>query len=222
LFKVAVWYPIVIPKDKDKTAKMAPDKKLPTLLSSEAFVAMLLHAANNGTTVVHGILIGSFSSDKVAVTKAIPVCHETPTRPLVEMALALAAASTNEDIVGWYTAPEKLSDNKPGPTALRIAASLATDKNDSVLLLLSNEGLGQCLRGDTTRVPVIKAFGRDFGDQWLEPLEVTVAQEIKSIEVARNAFASKLDVLDLVDHWDRSTPSWFVNDDLPKLLAKHS
>jgi hypothetical protein len=201
---------------------MAKDKKITTLLSPEAFVAMLLHAANNGTTVVHGILIGSFSSGKVTITKAIPVCHETPTKPLVETALALVAASTDEDIVGWYTAPEHLADTKPGPTALRIAANLATESEDSVLLLISNEGLGQCLRGDKTRSSVITALGRDFNEQWLEPLELNMTEEGKAMEAAKAAFSAKLDVPDLVDHWDHSTSTWFTNDPLAKLVAKHS
>ena len=203
---------------------MVKSKDTPTntLLSPEAFVAMLLHAAQNGTTVVHGILIGRFSSDNVTITKAIPVCHETPTKPLVETALALAAASTDDDIVGWYTAPEKLTDYTPGPTALRIAANLATDKNDSVLLIISNEGIGQCLRGDKATVPVFKALGRNYSDEWLQPIDLLVTQETKAREAAKEAFASKLDIPDLVDHWNNSTPNWFTNDALAKLVAKHS
>ena len=198
------------------------DNQTSILLSPEAFVAMLLHAAQNGTTVVHGILIGRFLGDEVTITKAVPVCHETPTKPLVETALALAAASTDDDIVGWYTAPEKLEDHTPGPTALRIAANLATDKKDSVLLLLSNEGIGQCIRGDKITISEIKALGRDFSDEWLQPLELTLTQETQAREAANEAFALKLEIPDLVDHWNNSTPNWFTNNALTTLMAKLS
>jgi hypothetical protein len=86
------------------------------VLSPQAFAAMLLHAAQHSSSVVHGVLVGSHSGGKIHVTDAIPVCHETPTKTLVDTSLALLQAQQVTDsakVVGWFTAPEILEDDRP-------------------------------------------------------------------------------------------------------------
>lgn len=200
---------------------MTEDKKKTTVeVSPESFVSMVLHAGENPTTVVHGLLMGSFKGDKILVTKAIPVCHETPTKPLLETALGLAGALSEETVVGWYTAPERLTDTHPGPVALRIAANMATDKTEPVLIVLDNEGLAACLTGDSS-ASVLKGLGKDFGQQWLEPLSLKVTNESKASAAASSAFKGAIQVVDLVNHLeDAASSDWFSNTALTNHVAK--
>jgi hypothetical protein len=192
-------------------------------VSAESFVSMALHAGQNPTTVVHGLLLGSFSSGKVTVTKAIPICHETPTKPLLEIALGLV--DTDKDVVvGWYTAPERLDDLEAGPVALRIVANLASDNatEEPVLLVLDNALLAKCLTGKSdTSAPVIKAFGKDFGQQWMEPLDkIYIPSKVQA--AAASAFSSdSIKIVDLVNHLeDDAAEEWMSNTALTKHVAK--
>jgi guanine deaminase len=200
------------------------EKKLPVVVEPQAFVAMLLHAAVHSTTVVHGILLGRFTSEKVIVTKALPVCHEVPTKPLVETALSLAVAGGGDDqvVVGWYTSPERWNDTSPGPAALRIAAGLATSNGEPVLIVLNNECVAKCLRGDDTSTStVLIGLGKDFGQQWLAPLSVSITNDSKAKTAAAAAYKDKEEIVqDLVDHWETFSGTWFTNDALSKHVAK--
>jgi hypothetical protein len=190
-------------------------------VSPESFVSMVLHAAQHPTTVVHGLLLGSFKGNTVHVVKAIPVCHETPTTPLLETALGLAGAALEESVVGWYTAPERLGDTQPGPVALRIASSMATiDNTDPVLVVLDNEGIVSCLKGES-KSNVMFAFGKDFGQQWMEPLPLKVISEPKARAAAKSAFDDGIRVVDLVNHMDdESFTDWISNAELTKHMEK--
>mmetsp|Transcript_23089 Transcript_23089/g.38163 ORF Transcript_23089/g.38163 Transcript_23089/m.38163 type:complete len:213 (+) Transcript_23089:112-750(+) len=204
-------------------------KKNSVEVSPESFVSMVLHAGQNPTTVVHGLLLGSFSgNDKVVITKAIPVCHETPTKPLLEIALGIVSASADgkDVVVGWYTAPERLTDTQPGPVALRIAANLGSDdaSKEPVLLVLDNAALADCLKGDdSSKDAVIKAFGKDFGQQWMDPLDkITVTKESKARAAAASAFSNAdIVIVDLVNHLeDDGAADWMTNTALTKHIAK--
>lgn len=188
-------------------------------VSPESFVTMVLHAAQNPTTVVHGLVMGSVKGNTIHVTKAIPVCHETPTAPLLETALGLAGAELKETVVGWYTAPERLTDTQPGPVAMRVAANMATDTMEPVLIVLDNQGLAACIRGDPTPC-VMKGFGKDFGLQWMEPLALKVISESKASAAAKSAYEAKISVIDLVNHMeDETCPEWINNTTLSKHVA---
>ena len=200
---------------------MADDeKKHSVVVSPSALATMMLHAARHGTTAVHGILVGTFSDDTVQVTTAVPVCHEAPTKPLVDTALALVA---EDGIVGWYTAPERLQDTRPGAPALRIAASLASEKGEPVLMVLQNEAVAESLKGGDTKEDVVKAFGKDFGQQWMEPLEVTLDKETGALDAARQAYQEQVVVNDLVDHWEveATTTEWYPSAAVAKCVAEH-
>jgi hypothetical protein len=186
------------------------------IVAPQAFVLMALHAAQHSTSAVHGLLIGSRSENKIQVSGAFPVCHETPTKLLVETALALVQSTMHNDndksasasIVGWFTAPEMLADNKPGPVALRIAANLATDSNEPVLLVLRNEIIGQLINGEETSASAaIQAFGKNFGQQWMDPLEVSVLQETDATRATKELHEEGTSINDLVDHWQNGASS---------------
>lgn len=190
------------------------DNKRKITISPQAFLAISLHASCHSTTVVHGLLVGSQSDNGIMVEHAFPICHETPTRPLLDTALALVkselSGDTSKTIVGWFTSPEILSVGKADPVAMRIAANMATDSMEPVLLVLQSENLGKLVSSNgITASECIQAFGKDFGKQWLEPLEVTVLKETNTTEITAEVIREGFVTKDLVDHWqDGSSSQW--------------
>lgn len=177
-------------------------------ISPEAYRLMILHAATHSTKPVHGILVGSTSEDGIVVESAFPICHETPTRPLLDMGEALVESwlssdsNSNNMIVGWFMSPEILSDRVSDPVAMRIASVLPKKTDDGVLLVLQNEEIGQLVSdGKVTASACIQAFGKDFGKQWTKAIEVSVLDEATCAEVTRKEILCGKKVEDLTDHW---------------------
>jgi len=203
-------------------------------ISPEVFALLVAHAASHPTTTVHGVLIGNRKSNKVDVTDAFPICHENPTRPLVETALALVQSNlegeTNKYIVGWFTAPELLYETKPGPVALRIVASLAassrgnssSSSGEPVLLSLNNEKIVNILaEKESLASKAVQAYGKDFGMQWMEPLDLTVSNESAAVKAVTDIFNEKFNINDLVDHWDEGASSeWTLASSLSSFTKK--
>jgi hypothetical protein len=213
-------------------------------IAPQVFALMAAHAASHPTSAVHGILIGSRKGDTVTVADAFPVCHENPTKPLVETALALTQSilednkgSNNHAIVGWFTAPELLHETKPGPVALRIVANLAAAMGDEepVLLVLNNESIVELLIADEnenlsnsmTASRTIQGFGKDFGMQWMEPIaNLTVTDESKTTKAVIAMLNEDKEihiVKDLVDHWEEGASSeWTSASSLKSFANKYS
>lgn len=206
---------------------MATDKATPsgpvTTVSAEAMLVMGLHAVQNSTTVVHGALLGTYSNkNAVQVTQAVPICHEAPTKPLIETGLALAATMAKKDavVVGWYTSPATMDDTAAGPAALRIVAGLAnTDEpQQPVLLVINNRVLADSLGQQTTTGSsvLVSAYGKDFGQQWQEPLECTIEEEVKVVEGLGKCVADKDKLqsvgMDLVSHWETQSKDWLASE----------
>ena len=191
-----------------------PAEELKESVSVEphAFVVMAVYAAQHAADEVHGLLVGKRVANNVIVSSAIPVCHETPTKPLVETALELVQSHIEDDkslkIVGWFTASEMLSDDKPGPVALRIVANMEIDAEKPVLLVLRNKGIGQLVCGEENAVPsVVHAYGKDFGQQWMDPLELSVRQVAEATRAAKSLFEEGKFARDLIDHWAEGNSS---------------
>ena len=202
------------------------NKKESVTLAPQVFALIAAHAASHPTSAVHGILVGSRNGDQVTIADAFPVCHENPTRTLVETALSLVQSiieGKNQTIVGWFTAPELLHETKPGPVALRIVANLAAamDSNgegEPVLLVLNNQSILKLLATDEKDSSMkasqtIQAFGKDFGMQWMEPIEnLSIEDESRSTKAVMSMLKQENDshvVNDLVDHWDQgATSEW--------------
>jgi hypothetical protein len=134
-------------------------------ISLSAQVKMALHATKHGLSdnQVHGIVLGRSVKNgsggdgevsvAVSVTDVVPVCHEAPTKPIVDMALRLVDAHLSQSrspssysssseggarILGWYTANANAEADAsgggglgadetetPNPSACRIASSVA-------------------------------------------------------------------------------------------------
>jgi hypothetical protein len=208
---------------------MAPQEKKNILVASsaEALLTMMLHSVKHSHLPVHGLLLGSFDTAerKVQVREAIPVCRGAPTQPLVETALALIEAMTDSSVVGWYTGPGLLKDDRPGPAALKIVSGLVTgnESKEPVLLVIRNETLEQVLQGEEQSVgKAIKALGKDFGKQWLDPLDVIVDSQPNTAKALREAVQGGLLVEDLVDHFvsDAKGSKWYFNDPLRRFVEE--
>ena len=120
-------------------------------LSLKSQIKMALHATKYGySTPIHGIVLGKSNTDgSLEVVDVVPVCHEVPTKPIVDMALRLTDAYLQHQqqerglkIIGWYTANSNSNINSeelPNASACRIASSIAEideDGGDNIVLLL--------------------------------------------------------------------------------------
>jgi len=203
------------------------------VVQPKAAVSMILHAATHKNAAVHGLLLGSIKKDVVTIENAVAVSHGAPTKPLIETATGLigsisaANSSTTMTIVGWYTAPELLQDTRPGPVALRMVAALGADETNNklepVLLVLSNVAVSACLQGKASIGTTMAAFGKDFGQQWLEPAKCAVENAAGTSTAAKEGFLAAVQVNDLVDHFEgpeASTP-WFPNAAVDKLVQSY-
>lgn len=200
-------------------------------ISPEVFALMGVHASCHPTTPLHGVLVGNRNKSKngeVEITDAFPICHESPTKILVETSLSLILSVLEDDnnnkksIVGWYTAPELLDETKPGPVALRIVASIAAAASatggEPVLLVLNNDKIVKLFeKEETDPNSCVQAYGKDFGMQWMEPVKSTkVTDSPKAVKAVLN---DKLQVKDLVDHWEAGTSSeWTTASSLTKYM----
>jgi|UPI000581A15F hypothetical protein len=191
-----------------KTVNVAP----------KAFCAMALHAATYKNSSVHGILLGSSTKGVIVVEDAVPVSHGAPTKPLVEISLGLVQAKSDHTIVGWYTAPELFSDSRPGPVALRMTANLATGTIEPTLIVLQNGPLSKCLGGEGKADGVLQAFGKDFGQQYLESVETAVQDGPKASRAVQEAFKDSTKLEDLEDHLKGPQhASWYPSSALSNL-----
>eukprot|EP00980_Cylindrotheca_fusiformis_P013511 scaffold3450_cov114-Cylindrotheca_fusiformis.AAC.16 len=209
------------------------DTKPRITISPQAFLTISLHSAFYSNAVGHGVLVGTKSDSEVMVEHAFPICHEVPTKPLLDTAMALVKSEITGEgdtaIIGWFTSPEILSDTKADAVSMRICANISTDSADPVLLVLQSEKLGELASSSkgTTSSECFKAFGRDFGKQWLEPLPLIVLQETITTEVTREAIRKGVVMYDLTDHWlhgssslwqhSVNTSSGPLRDFIPKL-----
>ena len=186
-----------------------------------AFCKITLHAGQHKNEAVHGILLGSSENKVIIVQEAIAVCHGAPTMPLVETAVGLVQAKSDLKIVGWYAAPRLLADTRPSPVGMRMAANLATDSIESTLIMVHNANLAKCLREEGKADGVLNAYGKDFGQQYMEPLETTVEGATGAAQAAQEAFKQALTMNDLVHHLDQpASSSWYTNRDISKLVDK--
>lgn len=204
---------------KDTNSK--PKEVKTVTVAHKAFMKICLHSTTHSYNSIHGILIGFFDKEKqmIRVEDAFPVCHGVVTMPIVEIATAMVKVQQEKNqstIVGWYTAPELLDDSKPGPTALRMVSCLAeaSKEMDPTLLVLNNQALSAFIKSDKNTVTdLIQAFGRDFGDQWLSSVSISMSNDPTDIKSLRNQISSGVVMNDLLDHLNGSAPlSWDPNN----------
>jgi hypothetical protein len=162
-------------------------------LTSMASAKIVGHALRFPHNQIHGILLGKFSEGSegptLTICDSIPVCHSSPTKPIVDMAMRLieahldsvgVAMNPSTHIVGWYTANERNDDETPGHAALKITSTLSdyftndpssSSNHELVLVSLMPKGLKHALtRSKENEVddPLFKIYGKDASrKQWL-------------------------------------------------------
>lgn len=128
-------------------------------ISQTSQIKMALHATKYGySTPIHGIILGNKTDDDVLeIVDVVPVCHEVPTKPIVDMSLRLTDAYLQErlhaglgdrggigdfgrcksaNIIGWYTSNAQTSNEEnaeevPNAPACRIVSSLADSASEN-------------------------------------------------------------------------------------------
>mmetsp|Transcript_32494 Transcript_32494/g.90493 ORF Transcript_32494/g.90493 Transcript_32494/m.90493 type:complete len:204 (+) Transcript_32494:103-714(+) len=194
------------------------------VVSPLAFTMIAMHSLTYPTAQVHGILIGSLQGSTVKVVDALPVCHESPTKPLVESALAMSLSSLQDGstIVGWYSVPELVGDGKPGAAELRIAAGLEAVAKNPVLVTVSKIAVEKLATADDlSGEELLEAFGKDFGKQWKERLVASISSKESSARAVQALLGEKC-LYDLVDHWlAPSSTEWPRTAELQEKIKKH-
>uniref|UniRef100_A0A7S2ULT8 MPN domain-containing protein n=1 Tax=Attheya septentrionalis TaxID=420275 RepID=A0A7S2ULT8_9STRA len=226
-------------------------------IAPEAHAMMISHAVQNVTTQVHGVLLGSFQGGEeeggdvnatptLTITKAVPICHEAPTKPLVDMALLLVekASPSEQQIVGWYTSNEVMVQNsreeRPHAPALRMASIIGSQlecprHGGGVLILVRNSGaLAKLLVGpddddedDKDLIHnAIQVLGKDSRKQWLQEfqtVESTSESWEKSNALAQSAAlkvqSGDIVIQDYVNMLEAPSVQWLENAALSKVIA---
>lgn len=173
-----------------------------------AFAMIAMHSCKYRTAQVHGLLIGSIDSGKVHVSDTLPICHEAPTKSIIESGISVALSTIHAEagrkhVLGWYTVPELIGDDRPGAAALRIVASLENLITKPVLLSVSKMGVEKFAEAADVGFhgEHVTAFGKDFGMQWQERLPI----DCRSLSIDEmcgiRAFIDDEQFCDLTDHW---------------------
>ena len=214
-------------------------------MSALADTKMILHATKNGfSNPIHGIIIGKKSSSGgdslLEIVDAIPVCHEVPTKPIVDMALRLCDAhflqtqcSDNDlAIIGWYTSNASTSDDElPNPSACRIASSMSDNGEEGdpnfILVLVTTTGIVAAVSKDsedsttTSSAAACRVFLKDTKTNTFsqEVDSSLISSENVSKELITNALSKGLPIYDYVDHIssygcddDWKDMDWITND----------
>lgn len=192
------------------------------IVSPEAFCAISLHATRHKYSTVHGVLIGSCVDSILFIEEAVPLCHASPTMPLVDAALGLLA---DRNIVGWYTAPMLLEDTTPSPVAVKMASNLEAScrsKIGPVLVVVQNLKFAQCSQGtDVAAVgESLKAFGKHGGKPLTSLLASNIKDANRALKALKEALAQNYQLNDFEDHLQGPPSSPFPDMDLTKLVDK--
>ena len=203
---------------------------------------MMAHAIRNSHSVVHGILLGKYGEELI-ISDVLPVCHSTPTKPILDMSLRLAEAyclanddNENLEIIGWYTAPEKQVDESPGPVALKIIRSIASnsESKEPVLICITNNDVENFLKiekpNDIDNIG-FSVYGKDGGNHWNDLYKVeSIKSSIGSWSASNQAAVDvslddELKLYDFEDHVSSGSAGvkdkdWIRNENIGNTLKQ--
>ena len=181
------------------------------VIAPHAFAVMAMHSLSHQGAEVHGLLLGSLNGKKVDVLSVYPICHETPTRTLIDAALAVSMSSLEEDssnrLIGWYTVPGIFGDGQPSGAVPRVLAGLEGIIEDPVLVTVAKLSTAIIALPEASTKELVHAFGKDFGGQYNGELKATITSELKVVKLLRG-FTKEEYVCDLVDHWSSPKTEW--------------
>ena len=107
-------------------------------ISSNAYVKMYLHACKYPSSCIGGYLIGSNDND---VSDILPVCHNAPIGPLLDIAAGIADnIETGKKVIGYYCTNITLTDKRQGNPyyVLKVIDSISNNNNNNVILINLN------------------------------------------------------------------------------------
>jgi len=113
----------------------------------------------------------------------------------------IQACANASEIVGWYSVPELVRDEKPGAAILRAVTSLDNLSEQPILAILSRTEIDNIIESGCEKCGGVKVFGKDFGMQWNELLHSTVSLEATPTTDWLQVMVNDEHVCDLVDHW---------------------
>mmetsp|Transcript_8853 Transcript_8853/g.13709 ORF Transcript_8853/g.13709 Transcript_8853/m.13709 type:complete len:218 (+) Transcript_8853:135-788(+) len=188
-------------------------------VSSLAETKMALHSAKHGfSNPIHGIIVGKSSGTDsvVEIIDAVPVCHEVPTKPIVDMALRLVDAHLQQQgdddltIIGWYTSNASTSDDEtPNLSACRIASAMSDcgqggGGDNFILVMVTTSGLLAAVSkdSDSSLSPLCRVFQKDAKTKAFsnEVDSSLVTQENDTSYIISKALSKEMPIYDFVDH----------------------
>jgi hypothetical protein len=194
-------------------------------MSTLAETKMALHSVKHGfSNPIHGIVLGKKSDDDNAdlleIVDVIPVCHEVPTKPIVDMALRLAdahlqqqrgAEKNNLTIIGWYTSNASTSyDETPNLSACRVASSMSSSDNGEeggnfILVLVTTSGILAAVSkdsSDSSLSPLCRVFQKDVKTKTFsqEVDSALVLQENETSYIISKAMLKEMPIYDFAEH----------------------
>ena len=114
------------------------------VLSTPAYLKIMLHASKHPHCPVNGLLLGQGSAaDTLSVSDAVPLFHQHTLSPMLEAATTLAEQHCAEQggglkIVGYYHANERANDREL--SQLEVSVGRTSDekkKVEQIILLLT-------------------------------------------------------------------------------------
>ena len=197
---------------------------------------MVLHAVRKSRTPIHGILLGHLTNGSLTVMDVLPICHSTPTKPIVDMSLRLAEAHCESvergmEIVGWYTANQRLGDDAPGPVALKIIQAIATLSEDAILITLTGSGLEAMLSSklSSNGEQGFDVYGSADSKNWVKKYPAdAVSSSKESWKITKgicSSDAKSVPLFDFEDHLDGGTDlikesDWIRNIDVVRAVER--
>eukprot|EP00471_Norrisiella_sphaerica_P003441 CAMPEP_0184481132 /NCGR_PEP_ID=MMETSP0113_2-20130426/2674_1 /TAXON_ID=91329 /ORGANISM="Norrisiella sphaerica, Strain BC52" /LENGTH=188 /DNA_ID=CAMNT_0026860061 /DNA_START=20 /DNA_END=586 /DNA_ORIENTATION=- len=119
-------------------------------VKAPAYLKITAHAVKYALRPVCGVLLGREESGDVVVEDAIPLFHNYPLGPMLELALMQVDEFSKEaktEIVGCYWANELADDMSVHRIAKRIGTQIVKFFKNAGILVVNNETLGKAVEG---------------------------------------------------------------------------
>ncbi|KAJ1371852.1 hypothetical protein KIN20_033883 [Parelaphostrongylus tenuis] len=177
------------------------------------YATVILHCLKYPHSGVLGILLGSRSGNKVKVSAAVPLSHESsPLAPSLEVALAIIHASY-PNIVGVYFSNQNYKDRSLNPYAVRLCENVTSVcGTNAVLMQVINWNLSADCENNS-----LEAYVKD-GESWKDTRLDTSSDSLTTLS---RAIYNKLyrNLSDFENHLDRPE-SDFYNTVLSQKLGQ--
>jgi hypothetical protein len=154
-------------------------------ISSIAHTKIVNHALSHPTCPVHGALIGTQSSTgKLEITDVAPISHTHLTSLLIEGGMTLAEevfCNNGGSIVGWYVCNERLTDNNPPESVLKVMdkiSAIAGENNSTLLVVVNNKKI----TSDSTSLQCFVKDTRGRHLKTVDPGQITIGDYSKSLK----------------------------------------